>query len=132
MNILSSDTVFRSIKTAGIGLTNKCNLNCSHCYSRKMTERNIGVKDAEKILSVFPNLESVNFGTGESILNDQFESIVNLFYKQGIKLAITSNGLSINKMSESVLTKFEDVDISIDFPSAEKHDEWRNVKVSLY
>ncbi len=128
MNILTSEEKFPLIKTIGVGLTNKCNLNCAHCYSRKMIERTFTLQDAEKVLSVFPSLESANFGTGESILNNQFEEIVNLFYEKGIKLAVTSNGLSLNKMKEETLAKFEDVDISIDFPIAQMHDKWRSKK----
>lgn len=125
MNVLTEDKKYPLITTIGIGLTNRCNLNCDHCYSRKMAERNFSLDDAKKTLSAFPNLKSANFGTGESILNDQFEEIVDFFHKNEIKLAITSNGLSVNKMKESTLIKFNDVDISIDFPEKEKHDNWR-------
>jgi radical SAM protein with 4Fe4S-binding SPASM domain len=90
-----------------------------------MAERSFSLEDAKKTLSAFPFLKSVNFGTGESILNNQFEEIVNLFHSKGIKLAITSNGLSVNKMKEETLIKFEDVDISIDFPIGELYDRWR-------
>lgn len=125
MNILQGNEKYPSITTIGIGLTNRCNLNCDHCYSRKMAEISFSLEDAKKTLSAFPFLESVNFGTGESILNNQFEEIVNLFHFKDIKLAITSNGLSVNKMREETLSKFHDVDISIDFPIRELHDKWR-------
>ena len=125
MNILQGNEKYPSTTTIGIGLTNRCNLNCDHCYSRKMAERSFSLEDAKKTLSAFPFLKSVNFGTGESILNNQFEEIVNLFHSKGIKLAITSNGLSVNKMKEETLIKFDDVDISIDFPIRELHDRWR-------
>jgi len=125
MNILQEDKKYPSITTIGIGLTNRCNLNCDHCYSRKMAERSFSLEDAKKTLSAFPSLKSVNFGTGESILNNQFENIVNLFHSKGIRLAITSNGLSINLMKDKTLKKFDDVDISIDFPSKKMHDQWR-------
>jgi radical SAM protein with 4Fe4S-binding SPASM domain len=125
MNIFQTKDKYPSIKTIGIGLTNKCNLNCEHCYSRKMVEKEFDIKDANKILTTFPNLEFINFGTGESILNKQFKNIINLFYSKGIKMAITSNSLSINKMEENLLSKFEDVDISLDFPKAKLHDKWR-------
>lgn len=90
-----------------------------------MVERSINLQDAKVLLSTFPNLKSVNFGTGESILNGEFEKIVNYFYNNNIKLAITSNGLSIITISEEVLKKFKDVDISLDFPSAKFHNKWR-------
>jgi len=125
MNILQGDEKYPLITTIGIGLTNLCNLNCDHCYSRKMAEKSFSVEDARKTLSAFPFLKSVNFGTGESILNKHFEEIVNLFHAKGIKLAITSNGLSVNKMKEEILVKFDDVDISLDFPIGELHDRWR-------
>lgn len=125
MNILQGNEKYPSVVTIGIGLTNLCNLNCDHCYSRKMAEKSFSLEDAKKTLSAFPFLRSVNFGTGESILNNQFEEIINLFYSKNIKLAITSNGLSINKMKEETLIKFDDVDISIDFPIKELHDKWR-------
>jgi MoaA/NifB/PqqE/SkfB family radical SAM enzyme len=125
MNILQSDEIYPTITTIGVGLTNRCNLNCDHCYSRKMAERSFSLDDAKKILSAFPFLKSVNFGTGESILNNQFEEIVDLFQSKGVKLAITSNGLSVNKMKEETLVKFDDVDVSIDFPIKELHDRWR-------
>lgn len=125
MNIFQTRDKYPSIKTIGIGLTNKCNLNCEHCYSRKMVEKKFGLDEASKVLSMFPNLESVNFGTGESILNDQFEEIINFFHSKKIKMAVTSNGLSINRMKEETLTKFEDVDVSLDFPEAKLHDKWR-------
>jgi radical SAM protein with 4Fe4S-binding SPASM domain len=93
-----------------------------------MAESTFNLQDMQKVLSVFPNLESVNFGTGESILNKQFKEIVDLFYARGVKLAVTSNGLSLNTMDEETLKKFADVDVSIDFPDAAKHDEWRGKK----
>ena len=122
MNVFKEKKQYPFIKTVGIGLTNRCNLNCEHCYSRRMVAKEIGVYEMQKILVAFPNLESTNFGTGESILNRQFEDIVNLLYSKGIRIAITSNGLSVNKMSDEALSKFEDVDLSLDFPTAELHD----------
>lgn len=125
MNVFKEKKQYPLIKTVGIGLTNRCNLNCEHCYSRRMVAKEIGIHEVQKILVAFPNLESTNFGTGESILNRQFEDIVNILYSKGIKMAITSNGLSVNRMSDETLNKFEDVDLSLDFPTAELHDKWR-------
>lgn len=125
MNIFDISESNLDVKTVGIGLTNLCNLNCNHCYSRNMPEKSFVLADMERIISLFPNLESVNFGTGESILNNDFKKIVNLFFDNGIKVALTSNGLSVNMLDEETLEKFTDIDISLDFPSAGMHDSWR-------
>lgn len=126
MNIFRTKNKYPTITTIGIGLTNKCNLNCDHCYSRKMAEKELTVNDVKKILTIFPNLKSVNFGTGESILNKQFGDIINLLYRKKIKIAVTSNSLSINKINEELLMKLDDVDLSLDFPTARLHDKWRH------
>jgi len=126
MNIFQTKNKYPAIATIGIGLTNRCNLNCAHCYSRKMVDKKFGLTEACKVLKVFPNLKSANFGTGESILNDQFEKIVDFFYSKKVKMAVTSNGLSVNTMKDETLEKFDDVDISIDFPKPELHDKWRS------
>lgn len=126
MNIFQTKNKYPSITTIGIGLTNKCNLNCAHCYSRKMADQKFGLDEARKVLDVFPNLKSANFGTGESILNNQFEEIVNFFHSKNVKMAVTSNGLSVNTMKDETLKKFDDVDVSIDFPEAVLHDKWRS------
>lgn len=128
MNVLKNNEHYPFVETIGIGLTNLCNLNCDHCYSRKMAESSFCLDDAKKIISLFPSLESVNFGTGESILNDQFEEITDFFHSKNVKLALTSNGLTVNKMHEKTLLKFDDIDISIDFPERELHDQWRKKK----
>ncbi len=125
MNIFTKKNKYPAIRTIGIGLTNKCNLNCEHCYSRRMAGNELNVEQIKEILATFPNLEFVNFGTGESILNQNFPEIVNLFHHKGIKMAITSNSLSINNMSNDLLSKFTDVDLSLDFPKADLHDRWR-------
>jgi len=124
---VNKDFPYKDVSTLGIGLTSRCNLNCPHCYSRKISQQDLNEETIEGILAKFPNLRKVNFGTGESILNKNFFSIVNLFVKKKIEMALTTNGLTVNKMSESLLKHFTDIDVSIDFPDAKQHDQWRGV-----
>lgn len=114
-----------TISSLGIGLTNRCNLNCPHCYSRNMEKSELSLEDVEKILKIFPNLKKVNFGTGESILNRNFREIIDLLRKKNIQMALTTNGLTIDRLEDRYLSYFKDIDISIDFPNAKLHDEWR-------
>jgi len=85
----------------------------------------LSIGDVEKILKIFPNLKKVNFGTGESILNRSFREIIDLLRKNNIQMALTTNGLTIERLEDKYLSYFKDIDISIDFPNAKLHDEWR-------
>lgn len=117
-----------TVSTIGIGLTSRCNLNCPHCYSRQISQKDLSKENVKEILRAFPNLKKVNFGTGESILNKDFFSIVDLFLQRNIQMALTSNGLTLNMLSGDQLKSFTDIDISIDFPNAKEHDQWRGTK----
>ena len=57
----------------GIGITNRCNYKCSHCYSREHDKKEIDLtlKDI-KYLCHNLDIQAVNLGTGESILHPQF------------------------------------------------------------
>jgi len=108
-----------------MGLTNKCNLNCAHCYSRALPIQSLTLGGVKKILADFPGLKKVNFGTGESILNPELAEIMAHYRERGIEMALTSNGTTIEALSDEHLKWFKDVDISLDFPSSELHDRWR-------
>jgi radical SAM protein with 4Fe4S-binding SPASM domain len=115
----------KNITSLGVGLTNRCNLNCPHCYSRSSDKHDLKEKDIRKILRDFPNLKKVNLGTGESILNKDFLKIIKLLKSEGIEIALTSNGYTVNQISNEDLNILKEVDISIDFPTSELHDKWR-------
>ncbi len=112
-------------KSLGIGLTSKCNLDCPHCYSKNLTKKTISLKTVRSIVKKFPNLKKVNFGTGESILNPELPEIIDFFHSKNIKIALTSNGITVDKLSDEYLLKINEVDISIDFPNRRDHDSWR-------
>lgn len=108
----------------GIGLTNDCNYNCSHCYSR---ENEVKYLPFERFKLLCDNLDvlSINFGTGESYLHSEFEKIVEYAYEKGIKMSVTSNGYTISKLDDTHLKMFNDVDLSLDFHSKDAHDDFR-------
>lgn len=107
----------------GLGLTNKCNLKCPHCYSRDLRE------DLDPVLvkNLFHNVgvSSVNFGTGESGLYPYFREIIRHLSDIGIKLSLTTNGYTIKILKDEELASFNDIDFSLDFPSPSKHNAWR-------
>ncbi|TXT65981.1 MAG: hypothetical protein BAJALOKI1v1_340004 [Promethearchaeota archaeon] len=108
----------------GIGLTNNCNLLCPHCYRNKDKISNVSLKDIKTLFRYFP-INSVGMGTGENILNPEFDEILEYLSKQDIKLSIASNGLTLTSLCEEKLAFFNDVEVSVDFPTERGQDSFR-------
>lgn len=113
----------------GIGLTNKCNLNCPHCYSRGEEEQFISISDIIKLEKEL-DICSINFGTGESYLHPQFEQIIKFFHTKGIKLSLTTNGYTVSNIDDEILKMFNDIDFSLDFPDSQMHNSFRKGNVA--
>ena len=108
----------------GIGTTGKCNMHCDHCYSRRYADSSLKLTDIMKIVEV-ASIESINFGTGENILNDEFLEIVAYLYKKNIKLSLTTNGYSVFNMSDEDLKMFHDIDFSLEYPDKGLQNKYR-------
>jgi radical SAM protein with 4Fe4S-binding SPASM domain len=115
------------IESLGIGLTNRCNLNCPHCYSRPLKKCDLSLSGMKSIMKCFPNLKKVNFGTGESFLCPDFKEILRLLNENDIATALTTNGATIKYMTDKEIRLLKDVDVSLDFPNSRLHDKWRGV-----
>ena len=109
----------------GVGITSACNMRCRHCYSG--SGKYPAFMSPGELFRLLDSVavEAVNLGTGESALHPEFESVVEGILSREIDLAITSNGYSIEQMSDELLSRLHDVDLSLDFPDAARHDEWR-------
>lgn len=111
--------------SVGIGLTNDCNLSCAHCY-RDTT--NINYMSLEQIKMICGSIEvsSLGMGTGENALNPQFIPIVEYLHGRNVKLNVASNGYTLMSMDDAHLRMFNDVEVSIDFPTRTEQDAFRN------
>ena len=108
----------------GIGLTNACNLTCSHCYRPKGTPQHLGLADVIRCLDRF-DVGSVNLGTGENILNPALPSVLDELADRGIRTSLTSNGLSLVELDETRLRRLHDVEVSFDFATRAEMDAFR-------
>ena len=110
----------------GIGITNRCNYHCAHCYSRNnnLEEFDLSFEDIKNLCNNL-DIKAVNFGTGESILHPQFLKIIDYFHENNIKMGLTTNGLTVKKISDEKLRYFNDIDFSLDFPDKERHNHFR-------
>lgn len=108
----------------GIGITNDCNLDCAHCYR---PQGHIYQLSLDEIRSICERLDvtSFNMGTGESWLHPQFPEIVGYLAQRGIKMSMASNGYSLNNMPSSLLRRFHDVEVSVDFATPQEQDAFR-------
>ncbi len=108
----------------GIGLTNECNLACPHCYRPTLTQQRLSVPEVETILD---NLDvgSVNLGVGENGVHPEYRRMLALFREREVKTAITSNGHSLDILTDEELAGFHSVELSFDFPTKKEMDEFR-------
>jgi MoaA/NifB/PqqE/SkfB family radical SAM enzyme len=110
--------------SVGIGLTNDCNLRCAHCYRPLDGVYQLALEDVKAVCQALP-VGGMGLGTGENALHPDFYAIVDYLRGQGIKLSMASNGYSLNAMPDEYLQAFDDLEVSIDFPSQEAQDLFR-------
>lgn len=108
----------------GIGLTNNCNLCCPHCYRDQEKISSISLGDIKTLFKSI-SIKSIGMGTGENILNPEFHEILNFLSDKDINLSLASNGLTLTTISERELKLFNDVEVSIDFPTEKEQDKFR-------
>lgn len=108
----------------GLGLTNACNLSCAHCYRPKPP---LDYLSREAVRAVCDSIDvgGVNLGTGENALHPQFREIVDDLLERGLRVSLTSNGYSIGQLPDEVLTRLNDIEVSVDFPDRERFDAFR-------
>ena len=122
--------------SVGIGLTNECNLRCPHCYRPDAVVERLTLRDVEQVCESIPT-RSINLGVGENGLHTQYEAILDYLWERSIKTSITSNGLSIQTLTDAVVKRFHSVEFSLDFPTEREHDafrgrgNWRTVMTAL-
>lgn len=110
--------------SVGIGLTNACNLTCAHCYRDTDRIDNLGLEQIRQICETLP-VDAMGMGTGENVLNPEFNAIVRFLQQRGTRLSIASNGHTLTTIPDDVLRAFQDVEVSIDFASPAAQDAFR-------
>ena len=111
--------------SVGIGTTGNCNLSCSHCYSKPLRGNTLTYDEIVSIIDG-KKISSINFGTGENILNPDFLTIVDYCHDLGIKQSYTSNGYGVIAMPDETVRKFNDIDISLEFVDKNIQNDFRH------
>ena len=122
----------------GWGLSNKCNMACKFCYSRKVRREqknfdNVIQTGIDFVKKNRNKIDSINFGTGEPTVEPSFFSFCDQLNRvaPNVTLGVTTNGnlakAARNPYNLDVFIRcIEDIDISLDFGDAERQDESRN------
>lgn len=108
----------------GLGLTNECNLACPHCYRDTSGLQRLTLAQIRAILSRLP-VASANLGTGENGLHPEFLPIVEALQAAGIKVSLTSNGLSVARLPDALLKGFHEIEFSFDHATPAGQDGFR-------
>src|SRR5205814_2334243 len=84
----------------------------------------LDLESVRRVCDAIP-VRSVNLGVGENGLHPEYRAILELFWSRGIATTITSNGLSLERLDDDDLCRFQGVELSLDFPTESEHDAFR-------
>lgn len=134
------------IKNIGWTLGNDCPCKCKHCYSFSVRQKgqNLTKEIVDKVIEQIEklNVETVNLGGNEPIFTNGLDVkksmlpyILKELNKRNIKVGITTAGISLISLKNTYpecLELLNDVDISLDSPFENEHNENRGGDVYKY
>lgn len=129
MNILEDK--YRRLHTyLRVSLTEKCNLRCTYCMPENgielMPQQHLMTADEVfQIAKVFVGhgVNKIRLTGGEPLVRKDFESIVKKLSSLKTELAITTNGILIDKYLPLFESQFDKVNISLDTLKKERFQE---------
>lgn len=115
-----------------VDLTTRCNLGCSWCIDKYvLSNKEIPKERMDKLLEEFKEAgirSVVYFGGGEPMMYNEINEILIKTHDLGIDYAINTNGIMLEKASETIAATCSWIRISLDAASEEKYKELHNNK----
>ncbi|MCD6414958.1 MAG: radical SAM protein [Candidatus Diapherotrites archaeon] len=114
-------------------VTKACNLHCKHCYENagEPMPDELTTEEATDLIDKMSNfgVATIAFSGGEPLLRKDLTKLVERASSHGMFVSIATNGtlLSLKKAQELKKAGVGYVEISIDSPYEEAHDEFRGV-----
>jgi radical SAM protein with 4Fe4S-binding SPASM domain len=110
------EAVDPSLRYLQLHITERCNLECSHCYLGEKEQRDLEIDLIEKALKEFsPNGMKVLLTGGEALLHRSFWKVVELASSYPVRLELLSNGTLITEVVAKRLSKYiHSIQISLD------------------
>ncbi len=124
----------------GWGLSNRCNMACKFCYSRKVRNEQVNFDNifdcgVKFVKNNRERIDSINFGTGEPTVEPMFFKFCRALKNVApdVLLGITTNGNLAKAVKDDdnldiFVECIEDVDVSLDYGTPFEQDSSRNSK----
>jgi len=131
--ILKPYNIVFPLELAVIHFTNKCNLNCLHCYFKDIkTEEKLSFNELKVVIKQLVKMNVYKFliTGGEPLVRREILKLCRLLTKYNVLFSINTNGTlltekMLNNLYESGLRRIK---ISLDGITPEAHDTLRNQK----
>lgn len=120
-------------KSLHLYLTNKCNLQCPHCYmfSGVPAKHELSTEEVKRLLYDFKNIGNgtlVTLSGGEPSSRHDFKDIIEYASCLGLEINLLTNGALLNRNDISQVSKYiRSVQVSIDGFSEESNSKIRGV-----
>jgi radical SAM protein with 4Fe4S-binding SPASM domain len=114
-------------------LTNRCNLRCTHCYMRagERLQAELSTQEWLRVIDEFSSSRMGRYITltgGEVFEHPDYRMILDRAFSRGLKVQLFTNGLLLNKSNiDYVLDRVNEIQVSLDGPTAEINDRVRGV-----
>jgi MoaA/NifB/PqqE/SkfB family radical SAM enzyme/Tfp pilus assembly protein PilF len=124
--IVERKTVLESkMKSLTFTLTNRCNLACVMCETRKIPW-DLPERVKREIVTLLPFIERVMWQGGEAFLYDGFEELLDEAAKYPIRQVLATNGMLINERIAEKLVRYNvELTFSIDGMTKEVYEHIR-------
>ena len=127
------------IRNIGWTLGNDCPYRCSHCYSMSAREKgmNLDTDIVDRVVNELAKngVETVNLGGNEPLFTNGLDPkdtllpyIIDGLTDKGIRVGLTTSGITLLHLERDhreSFVKLNDVDVSLDSPFEEEHNENR-------
>lgn len=87
-----------------IELTTECNLDCSFCYNKNFSPKNLGREEVKSILDNMHSwgVKAVRFTGGEPLLRNDIEELLSYAKSKGFYVILNTNGTLLNEKTETM------------------------------
>jgi radical SAM protein with 4Fe4S-binding SPASM domain len=104
-----------SLRYLELQITNRCNLQCRHCYIGEGSHQDLSLKQIQKVLEEFEEIQGLRLllSGGEPLLHPYFWQINDILRNHAFRSALLSNGTLITEEVAKKL-RVHEVQISLD------------------